>query len=32
MFELQYDMWNLIHDKTTGNPQHSGSGFEMMRT
>ncbi len=32
MIELQHDMWNLIHDKTTGKPQHGSSGFEMART
>lgn len=32
MIELQHDMWNLIHDKTMGYPEHGGSGFEMVRT
>jgi hypothetical protein len=32
MIELQYDIWNLIYDKATDNPQRGGSGFEMVRT
>ena len=32
MIELQHDMWNLIRDKTTGNPKYGGSGFEIVRT
>jgi hypothetical protein len=31
MIELQHDIWNLIHDNATDNPQRGGS-VEMVRT